>query len=172
MSRVAVIGAGYVGLTTAACLADLGHDVAVVDIDKEKIALLRRGTMPFYEPGLRELVERNAAARRFDFTTSYRDAVPGAEFAIIAVSTPEGEGGEADLSYVEAAAASVAEAMDGPLIVVNKSTVPPLTGDRVSQVLKRHNTTHAAAVVSNPEFLREGSAIYDFTHPDRIVVGS
>ena len=172
MSRVAVIGAGYVGLTTAACLADLGHDVAVVDIDKEKIALLRRGTVPFYEPGLRELVERNAAARRLDFTTSYRDAVPGAEFAIIAVSTPEGEGGEADLSYVEAAAASVAEAMDGPLIVVNKSTVPPLTGDRVSQVLQKHNTTHAAAVVSNPEFLREGSAIYDFTHPDRIVVGS
>src|SRR5204862_8039645 len=137
MSRVAVIGAGYVGLTTAACLADLGHDVTVVDIDKEKIALLRRGTVPFYEPGLRELVERNAAARRLDFTTSYRDAVPGAEFALIAVSTPEGEGREADLSYAEAAAASVAATMDGPLSVDNMSPVPPLTGHRASQETKR-----------------------------------
>ena len=93
MSKVAVIGAGYVGLTTGACLADLGHDVTVVDIDKEKIALLRRRMVPFFEPGLRELVERNAAAGRLQFTTSYADAVPGAEFAIIAVSTPEGEGG-------------------------------------------------------------------------------
>src|SRR5438093_7527080 len=167
MSRVAVIGAGYVGLTTAACLADLGHDVAVVDIDKEKIALLRRGTMPFYEPGLRELVERNAAARRLDFTTSYRDAVPGAEFAIIAVSTPEGEGGEADLSYVESAAASIAGAMTGPPLVVNQATVPPLTGDMVSKVLQKHNSRHEAAVVPNPEFLRQGSALHDFMHPDR-----
>jgi UDPglucose 6-dehydrogenase len=172
MSRVAVVGAGYVGLTTAACLADLGHNVHVVDVDREKVATLRRGMVPFYEPGLRELVERNSAAGRLDFTTSYADAVPGAEFAIIAVSTPEGEGGEADLSYVESAARSIAESMDGPLIVVNKSTVPPLTGDRVSEVLKKHNTRHAAHVVSNPEFLREGSAIQDFMHPDRVVVGS
>ena len=172
MSKVAVIGAGYVGLTTGACLADLGNDVSVVDIDEEKVALLRRLQVPFYEPGLRELVERNARAGRLSFTTSYADAVPGAEFAIIAVSTPEGEGGEADLSYVEAAAASIAGAMDGPLIVVNKSTVPPLTGDMVSDVLKKHNTRHRAAVVSNPEFLREGSAIQDFMHPDRVVVGS
>ena len=172
MGKVAVVGAGYVGLTTAACLADIGHDVTVVDIDRDKVALLRRGTMPFYEPGLRELVERNASARRLAFTTSYADAVPGAEFAIIAVSTPEGEGGEADLSYVESAAASIAGAMTGPLIVVNKSTVPPLTGDMVSKVLKKHNSRHEAAVVSNPEFLREGSAIYDFMHPDRVVVGS
>src|SRR5438046_8166064 len=172
MSRVAFIGAGYVGLTTAACLADLGHDVTVVDIDKEKIALLRRGTVPFYEPGLRELVERNAAARRLDFTTAYRDAVPGAEFAIIAVSTPEGEGGEADLSHVEAAASSIADHMTGSLVVVNKSTVPPLTGDMVSSVLQKRNTKHQAHVVSNPEFLREGSAIQDFMHPDRVVVGS
>ena len=172
MGKVAVVGAGYVGLTTAACLADLGHDVTVVDIDRDKVALLRRGTMPFYEPGLRELVERNASARRLAFTTSYADAMPGAEFAIIAVSTPEGEGGEADLSYVESAAASIAGAMTGPLIVVNKSTVPPLTGDMVSKVLQKHNSRHEAAVVSNPEFLREGSAIYDFMHPDRVVVGS
>src|SRR5439155_909898 len=119
-----------------------------------------------------EDVERNAKARRLAFTTSYADAVPGAEYAIIAVSTPEGEGGEADLSYVEAAASSIADAMDGPLVVVNKSTVPPLTGDMVSAVLKRRNGEFAATVVSNPEFLREGSAIQDFMHPDRIVVGS
>ncbi len=172
MSRVAVIGGGYVGLTTAACLADLGNTVTVVDIVEEKIAQLRRHHVPFYEPGLQELVERNARAGRLTFTTSYADAVPGAEYAIIAVSTPEGEGGEADLSYVEAAATSIAGAMDGPLIVVNKSTVPPLTGDMVSNVLKKRNTDHAAAVVSNPEFLREGSAIQDFMHPDRVVVGS
>ena len=136
MSKVAVIGAGYVGLTTAACLADLGNAVTVVDIDEKKIAQLKHNQVPFYEPGLVELVDRNAKARRLSFTTSYVDAVPGAEYAIIAVSTPEGEGGEADLSYVEAAASSIADAMDGPLVVVNKSTVPPLTGDMVSRVLQ------------------------------------
>src|SRR5690242_19094375 len=172
MSKVAVIGAGYVGLTTGACLADLGNEVAIVDVDEQKVAMLRRRQVPFYEPGLSELVERNARAGRLTFTTSYGDAVPGAEFAIIAVSTPEGEGGEADLYYVEAAGASIAQAMDGPLIVVNKSTVPPLTGDMVSEVLKKHNTHHRAPVVSNPEFLREGSAIQDFMHPERVVVGS
>ncbi len=172
MSKVAVIGAGYVGLTTGACLADLGNDVMVVDIAEQKIADLKRNRVPFYEPGLSELVERNTRAGRLTFTTSYRDAVPGAEYAIIAVSTPEGEGGEADLSYVEAAAGAIADAMDGPIVVVNKSTVPPLTGDMVSKVLQKRNTQHAAAVVSNPEFLREGSAIQDFMHPDRIVVGS
>src|SRR5438128_5487767 len=172
MSKVAVIGAGYVGLTTAACLADLGNQVTVVDIDKEKIDLLRHNQVPFYEPGIQELVERNAKARRLAFTTSYADAVPGAEYAIIAVSTPEGEGGEADLSFVEAAARSIADAMDGPLVVVNKSTVPPLTGDMVSKVLRSRNQKHSAEVVSNPEFLREGSAIQDFMHPDRVVIGS
>jgi len=171
LSRVAVIGAGYVGLTTAACLADLGNDVVVVDVNREKIELLLKGQVPFYEPGLTELVERNAESHRLRFTTSYADAVPGAEYAIIAVSTPEGEGGEADLSYVEAAAGSIADHMTGPLVVVNKSTVPPLTGDMVSEVLKRRNNRHEAQVVSNPEFLREGSAIQDFMHPDRVVVG-
>ena len=172
MSRVAVIGAGYVGLTTAACLADLGNNVTVVDIDEKKIAELERNRVPFYEPGIVELVERNARARRLRFTTSYADAIPGAEYAIIAVSTPEGEGGEADLSFVEAAASSIADAMDGPIVVVNKSTVPPLTGDMVSRVLEKTNPKHPAPVVSNPEFLREGSAIEDFLHPDRIVIGS
>ena len=171
MSRVAVIGGGYVGLTTAACLADLGNDVVVVDVNREKIELLLKHLVPFYEPGLTELVQRNAESKRLHFTTSYADAIPGAEYAIIAVSTPEGEGGEADLSYVESAAGSIADHMTGPLVVVNKSTVPPLTGDMVSEVLKRRNTEHQAHVVSNPEFLREGSAIQDFMHPDRVVVG-
>jgi len=172
VSRVAVIGAGYVGLTTAACLADLGNDVIVVDINREKINQLLRNHVPFFEPGLSELVERNVKARRLTFTTSYGEAVPGAEYAIIAVSTPEGEGGEADLSFVESAASSIADAMDGPLVVVNKSTVPPLTGDMVSRVLGSRNSKHRADVVSNPEFLREGSAIQDFMHPDRVVIGS
>ncbi len=172
MSKVAVIGAGYVGLTTAACLADLGNTVTVVDINREKIAQLRHHRVPFYEPGLSELVERNTKAGRLTFTSAYEDAIPGAEYAIIAVSTPEGEGGEADLSYVEAAANSIADSMDGPLVVVNKSTVPPLTGDMVASVLKKRNGSHSASVVSNPEFLREGSAIQDFMHPDRVVVGS
>ncbi|TMD21034.1 MAG: UDP-glucose/GDP-mannose dehydrogenase family protein [Chloroflexi bacterium] len=171
MSKVAVIGAGYVGLTTAACLADLGNDVTVVDVDRKKVEQLTRNQMPFYEPGMAELVKRNAESKRLRFTTSYADAIPGAEYAIIAVSTPEGEGGEADLSHVEAAASSIADHMTGPLVVVNKSTVPPLTGDRVSSVLQERNTKHQAHVVSNPEFLREGSAIQDFMHPDRVVVG-
>jgi UDPglucose 6-dehydrogenase len=172
LSRVAVIGAGYVGLTTAACLAELGNDVMVVDTNGEKIALLTSHKVPFFEPGLRELVEKNSKAGRLAFTTSYEEAVPGAEYAIIAVSTPEGEGGEADLSYVESAANSIAACMDGPLVVINKSTVPPLTGDMVSQVLRKRQGGHRAEVVSNPEFLREGSAIEDFMHPDRVVIGS
>ncbi len=169
---MAVIGAGYVGLTTAACLADLGNDVVVVDINREKIAQLLKNRVPFYEPGLSELIERNAKARRLNFTTSYEEAIPGADYAIIAVSTPEGEGGEADLSFVESAASSIADCMDGPLVVVNKSTVPPLTGDMVSRVIGDRNAKHRADVVSNPEFLREGSAIQDFMHPDRVVIGS
>jgi UDPglucose 6-dehydrogenase len=171
LSRVAVIGAGYVGLTTAACLADLGNDVIVVDTNRDKVAQLLRNHVPFYEPGLSELVARNIKAKRLTFTTSYQEAVPGAEYAIIAVSTPEGEGGEADLSFVESAAGSIADAMDGPLVVVNKSTVPPLTGDMVSRVIGQRNAKHKADVVSNPEFLREGSAIQDFMHPDRVVIG-
>jgi UDPglucose 6-dehydrogenase len=172
LSRVAVIGAGYVGLTTAACLAELGNNVMVVDTNGEKVSRLKSHEVPFFEPGLRELVEKNAKAGRLGFTTAYEEAVPGAEYAIIAVSTPEGEGGEADLSYVESAANSIAACMDGPLVVINKSTVPPLTGDMVSDVLRKRHGGHRADVVSNPEFLREGSAIQDFMHPDRVVIGS
>ncbi len=173
MSRVTVVGAGYVGLTTAACLADLGNEVVVVEIDEAKVqALSEHHHVHFYEPGLVEMVERNARAGRLSFTTSYADGLRGAEYAFIAVATPEGGDGEADVTAVESAAASIAEAMSGPLVIVNKSTVPIGTGDMVSDSVKRHNGRHAASVVSNPEFLREGQALGDFMKPDRIVIGS
>ena len=167
-----MVGAGYVGLTTAACLADLGNEISVVDIDEDKVRGLRRHRLPFYEPGLREVVERNARAGRLRFTTSYAEAIPGVEFAFIAVATPEGANGEADLSYVERAAACIAESLDGPLIVVNKSTVPIGTGDIVSAVIERQTADYQVDVVSNPEFLREGSALNDFMAPDRVVIGA
>ena len=172
MSRLAVVGAGYVGLTTAACFADLGNDVAVLDIDEVRVRQLRRHRLPFYEPGLHELVERNARAGRLEFTGSYPSAIASAEFAFLAVSTPEGEGGQADVRAVEAAATSIAEAQTGELVIVNKSTVPIGTGDLVSRIIDRHNGRHPTAVVSNPEFLREGSAVTDFMNPDRIVIGA
>jgi UDPglucose 6-dehydrogenase len=172
LSHIAVVGAGYVGLTTAACLSDLGNEVCVVDIDQEKIRVLRRHKLHFYEPGLQEVVERNARAGRLQFTTSYGDAIPDAEVAFIAVATPEGEGGGANLNYVEQAAASIAANLTGPIIVVNKSTVPIGTGDVVSEVIQRHNARFPVEVVSNPEFLREGSALRDFMEPDRVVIGA
>jgi UDPglucose 6-dehydrogenase len=172
LSHITVVGAGYVGLTTAACMADLGNEVCVIDIDADKIRMLRRHRMHFYEPGLQEVVERNARAGRLQFTTSYAEAIPGAEVAFIAVATPEGEGGEANLNYVERAAATIAENLTGPIIVVNKSTVPIGTGDVVSDVIRRTNTRFPVEVVSNPEFLREGSAIRDFMEPDRVVIGA
>jgi UDPglucose 6-dehydrogenase len=171
LSRVAISGAGYVGLTTAACLADLGNEIVVVDIDAAKVQQLRGHRMPFYEPGLHELVERNARAGRLTFTTSYQDAIPGAEYAFIAVATPEGEGGEADLTFVKSAARSIAEAMDGYLVIVNKSTVPIGTGDVVTEVA-REAGGQEFDVVSNPEFLREGQAVHDFMQPDRVVIGA
>jgi UDPglucose 6-dehydrogenase len=172
MSKVGVAGAGYVGLTTGACLADLGNDVCIVDIDDEKVRRLRAYKIPFYEPGLQEMVERNARAGRLHFTDSYSEALDGADFFFIAVSTPEGEGGQADVSQVEAAAASIAKSLRGPLVIVNKSTVPIGTGDMVSKTVKRHNGKADVDVVSNPEFLREGSAVLDFMRPDRVVIGA
>jgi UDPglucose 6-dehydrogenase len=169
---LAVVGAGYVGLTTAACLADLGNDVVVIDIDSAKIDALRSHRMHFYEPGLQEVVERNTRAGRLAFTTSYDDAIPGAAYAFMAVATPEGEGGQADVSAVEKAARSIAAAMDGPLLIVNKSTVPIGTGDMVSEIVAKLNQEHQARVASNPEFLREGSALQDFMNPDRVVIGA
>jgi UDPglucose 6-dehydrogenase len=161
-----------VGLTTAACLADLGNHIVVVDIDGTKIDRLRHHRMHFYEPGLQEVVERNTKAGRLSFTTSYEEAVPGSDYVFLAVATPEGEGGQADVSAVEMAAESIAKVMDGPLIIVNKSTVPIGTGDMVSEIVARHNHAHRAQVASNPEFLREGSALQDFMNPDRVVIGA
>ncbi|HYW26468.1 MAG TPA: UDP-glucose/GDP-mannose dehydrogenase family protein [Terriglobales bacterium] len=172
MSRIAVVGAGYVGLTTAAGLADLGNDVRVVEIEASKVRSLQRHRMPFYEPGLQELIERNARAGRLRFTTSYAEAIPDAEFVFLAVNTPEGENGEADLSFVRSATCSIAQNLSGPLIVINKSTVPIGTGDIVSDVIRSFNSHFEVDVVSNPEFLREGSALKDFMHPDRVVIGA
>ena len=172
MSRIAVVGAGYVGLTTAASLADLGNDVRVVEIDTAKVRSLQRYRVHFYEPGLQELIERNARAGRLRFTTSYAEAIPDAEFVFLAVNTPEGENGEADLSYVRAATCSIAQNLSGPLIVINKSTVPIGTGDIVSEVIRSFNSQFEVDVVSNPEFLREGSALKDFMQPDRVVIGA
>ena len=172
MSRIAVIGAGYVGITTAACLADLGNEVCVVDVDASKVARLQAGELTFSEPGLAEVLQHNLAAGRLSFTTSYGAAIPGAQFAFIAVSTPEGEGGQADTRAVESAARSIAASIDGPLVVVNKSTVPIGTGDLVGHLIAAIRPEVRIGVVSNPEFLREGSAVFDFMHPDRIVLGS
>ena len=173
MKNITVIGVGYVGLITGVCFADLGNRVVCVDINKDKIETLKQGTMPIYEPGLEELVARNVRAGRLSFTTSYAKGLQDAEFAFIAVGTPEGVDGEADLQYVRMAARSIAELMDHPLIIINKSTVPVGTGDWVSDIVREHrNDDVDFAVVSNPEFLREGAAISDFMTPDRIVLGS
>jgi UDPglucose 6-dehydrogenase len=167
-----VVGAGYVGLTTAACMADLGNDVCVVEIDADKVRALSRHKLHFYEPGLQEVVERNARAGRLRFTTSYAEAIPTAEFAFLAVPTPEGENGEANLQYIQQAACAIAQNLAGPLVVINKSTVPIGTGDVVSDVIKGLNTHFPVEVVSNPEFLREGSALFDFMNPDRVIIGA
>jgi UDPglucose 6-dehydrogenase len=173
MRKICVIGIGYVGLVTGTCFGDLGHQVTCVDVDEPKIEKLRAGVLPIYEPGLEEMVRRNTQAGRLVFTASYSEALEGTEFVFIAVGTPQGSGGEADLKYVRAAAQSIAEVMDHPLIIVNKSTVPIGTGDWVSDIVRRHQPEPVDfSVVSNPEFLREGSAINDFMHPDRIVLGS
>jgi UDPglucose 6-dehydrogenase len=173
MKNITVIGAGYVGLVTGVCFADLGNRVVCVDINEKKVEGLRQGVLPIYEPGLEELVTRNVRAGRLSFTTSYAEALKETEFAFIAVGTPEGVDGEADLRYVALAARSTAEVMEHPIIIVNKSTVPVGTGDWVADIIHDHrNNGVDFAVVSNPEFLREGSAINDFMHPDRIVLGS
>jgi len=173
MKNITVIGAGYVGLVTGACFADLGNKVVCVDINEQKIESLKQGIMPIYEPGLEELVARNVRAGRLGFTTSYAEGLKEAEFVFIAVGTPEGVDGEADLRYVRMAARSIAEVMDHPIIIVNKSTVPVGTGDWVADIVREcRNNNVDFAVVSNPEFLREGSAISDFMYPDRVVLGS
>ncbi len=177
MKNIVVIGVGYVGLVTGTCLADLGNRVICVDIDEARIEKLKQGIMPIYEPGLEEMVRRNVAAGRLSFTTSYHEAINNpdgpAEIVFIAVNTPMGVDGEAELRYVRAVAERIAEVMDHPLIVVNKSTVPVGTGDWVADIIRnRQPRPIPFSVVSNPEFLREGSAISDFMNPDRVVLGS
>ena len=158
---------------TGACFSDLGKRVMALDINEEKIANLNKGTMPIYEPGLAELVDRNVRAGRLRFITSYADALAESEFVFIAVGTPEGVDGEADLKYVRMAAESIAETMQHPLIIINKSTVPVGTGDWVADIIReRQPQPIEFSVVSCPEFLREGSAISDFLNPDRTVLGS
>ena len=173
MKNICVIGVGYVGLVTSACFADLGNHVIALDINSERIENLKQGLLPIYEPGLQEMVSRNVAAGRLGFTTNYPEALRDAEFAFIAVGTPEGVDGEADLQYVRLAAESIAEHMSGPLVIVNKSTVPVGTGDWVAGVVSAKQPQPIDfSVVSCPEFLREGSALGDFMNPSRTVLGS
>ena len=168
--KIAVIGTGYVGLVTGTCFAESGHAVTCVDLDEQKVATLRGGGIPIYEPGLEELVRRNVKEGRLAFSTAYPEALDGAEVAFIAVGTPPGETGEADLSHVLRAAESIGRALTGYCVVVNKSTVPVGSADKVREALAGV-TGHPFDVVSNPEFLKEGAAIDDFMRPDRVVVG-
>jgi UDPglucose 6-dehydrogenase len=171
--KITMIGAGYVGLVSGTCFADFGHDVVCVDLDQRKIDALLAGIMPIYEPGLADLVAANVKAGRLSFTTDLKAGVAGADAVFIAVGTPSRRGdGHADLSYVYQATRDIASAMTGPLVVVTKSTVPVGTGDEVERILREAAPNVDVAVVSNPEFLREGAAINDFKRPDRIVIGT
>jgi len=171
--RIAMIGTGYVGLVSGACFADFGHDVTCVDKDEAKIAGLHAGRMPIWEPGLEALVKANVKRGRLHFTTELKEGVKGADAVFIAVGTPTRRGdGHADLTYVFAAARGLAGALDGRTVVVTKSTVPVGTGDEIAKILAEEGVPEGTSVASNPEFLREGAAIADFKHPDRIVVGA
>ncbi|MGD9168776.1 MAG: UDP-glucose/GDP-mannose dehydrogenase family protein [Candidatus Thiodiazotropha sp.] len=174
--KVTVFGSGYVGLVTGACLAEVGNDVVCMDVDERKIAKLKQGEVPIYEPGLDAMVERNAKAGRLQFTTDAAEAVAHGLFQFIAVGTPPDEDGSADLQYVLAVAASIAQHMDDYRIIVDKSTVPVGTADkvreRVNETLRAHEKNVEFDVVSNPEFLKEGAALDDFMKPDRIIIGT
>ncbi len=170
--KISVVGAGHVGLVTGACFADLGHAVVIVDNDARRIAKLKRGIMPYYEPGLEELAARGVRERRLAFTTSLREGVAKSEILFIAVGTPQKETGEADLAYVESVARSIAQHLPGYRLIVEKSTVPVQTGKWVAHTIKTYlKRAHPFDVASNPEFLREGTAIQDFMKPDRVVLG-
>jgi UDPglucose 6-dehydrogenase len=171
--KIAIVGSGYVGLVSGACLADFGHDVVCIDSDDAKIERLKSGKMPIFEPGLDDLVQRNASAGRLSFTTDLPGGIEGAQAIFIAVGTPSRRGeGHADLSYVYAVAREVGQNLTNPAVVVTKSTVPVGTGDEVERLLGEAAPGHRYAVASNPEFLREGAAIIDFKRPDRIVIGA
>ena len=170
--RIAMVGTGYVGLVSGVCFSDFGHDVVCVDLDPDKIAGLQAGEVPIYEPGLQALLARNASAGRLRFTTDLGRAMEGAAAVFIAVGTPTRRGdGHADLTYVMAAAAEIARAMTGPVVVVTKSTVPVGTNRKVAEAIRAANPKADFEIASNPEFLREGAAIDDFMRPDRVVVG-
>jgi UDPglucose 6-dehydrogenase len=169
--RVAVVGTGYVGLVAGACFAESGNDVVCVDNNHAKVRLLRRGKIPIYEPGLEELLRRNRTEKRLNFTTTLPKAVRDSAVVFIAVGTPQGEDGSADLKHVLEVAREIARAMNGYKVIVNKSTVPVGTSEKVREVIRRE-TTHPFSVVSNPEFLKQGAAIDDFMKPDRVVVGA
>ena len=171
--RITMIGTGYVGLVSGACLSEVGHEVICVDRDQRKIDALKKGVMPIYEPGLDVLVTRNVEAGRLSFTTDLAPAVDGADAVFIAVGTPSRKAdGHADLSYVFGAAREIAAAVTGPVVIVTKSTVPVGTGDEVERIVREVNPQAEFAIVSNPEFLREGAAIEDFMKPDRVVIGT
>ena len=171
--RITMIGSGYVGLVSGACFADFGHDVVCVDKDAGKIEALKNGRIPIFEPGLDTLVRNNVSQQRLSFTTDLSEAVAGADAVFIAVGTPSRRGdGHADLSYVFAAAEEIARSLQGYTVIVDKSTVPVGTGDEVERVIRQAAPEADFAVVSNPEFLREGAAIEDFKRPDRVVIGS
>jgi len=170
--EISIIGTGYVGLVTGTCFAEVGHQVTCVDCDAAKIELLRSGGIPIYEPGLKELVEKNAAEGRLRFTTSTREGVDASDIIFIAVPTPPLPDGSVDLSFIEGVARDIASAMTGYKIVVDKSTVPVKTGEKVAETIQRYCKARVEFdVVSNPEFLREGFAVEDFMHPDRVVIG-
>jgi UDPglucose 6-dehydrogenase len=168
--NIAVVGSGYVGLVAGACFAETGNDVVCVDIDENKVARLKQGVIPIYEPGLEDLIKRNVKTGRLSFTTDLKNAVEQSKVIFIAVGTPQDEDGSADLSHVLAVAKGIGTYMNGPKVVVNKSTVPVGTGAKVKSAISEL-TKHQVHVVSNPEFLKEGAAIDDFMRPDRVVVG-
>ncbi|HYS26937.1 MAG TPA: UDP-glucose/GDP-mannose dehydrogenase family protein [Vicinamibacterales bacterium] len=169
--KIAIVGTGYVGLVAGACFAESGNDVVCVDKDESKVRMLRAGKMPIYEPGLEELVRRNRHENRLTFTTLLPKAVRASTIVFIAVGTPQGEDGSADLQHVLNVAREIARAMNGYKVIVDKSTVPVGTSGRVREVIRRE-TTHPFSVVSNPEFLKQGAAIDDFMRPDRVVIGA
>ena len=171
--ELSIIGSGYVGLVTGACFADIGHKVICVDNDPKKVETLQAGKVPIYEPGLEEIIHRNVSAGRLRFTGSIKEGVDNSQIVFIAVPTPQQASGEVDLSYIEKVAREIANVLTGYRVIVDKSTVPVKTGEKVAESIKRYNR-HGADfdVVSNPEFLREGCAVADLMHPDRIVIGA
>ena len=170
--KIGIIGSGYVGLVTGACFAELGNEVVCVDVDEAKVNNLNKNIMPIYEPGLEEWVIKNRKEKRLSFTTNLKSAIKESEIIFICVGTPPKDNGEADLSYVDNVARTIAEVMDSYKIIVEKSTVPVETGNEIAKTIRDYNSHKADFdIVSNPEFLREGTAINDFMHPDRIVIG-